>query len=279
MKTGFYAAYQSKDKGKNKLSLGLRDFIQPLLEDSNNLKIGENYLYIHKIDDKTVLFTKTNDKSLVQKINKTKASVEDVKNSLADDESLGFPSFIFMDGDIIGFARTIYGPTPSDLTEFLIGKGMHIDAGAKIKIEPLMRGTSRGDVMKMNFIGRTTVKVEAKSMAFGDILKTLGAKDIEGELFDSIEIVIKPKFKRNIKKLTQDIVSNPNPQFSDISMRAKDEAGDILADHYLSEKGHLSASIEKVKNAEIAEEMGYSFLRMKASILSSLERQVGKINS
>ncbi|WP_202303730.1 protein rexA [Dryocola clanedunensis] len=277
MKTGFYAVYQGK--GKSKLSLGLHDFIHPLLKEGNNLKIGDNYLYIHKIDDKTILFTKTNDKSLVQKINKTKSSVEDVKNSLADDESLGFPSFIFMDGDVIGFARTIYGPTTSDLVDFLIGKGMLVDAGTKIKIEPLMRGTSKGDVMKMNFIGRTTVKVEAKSTTFGDILKTLGAKDIEGELFDSIEIVIKPKFKRNIKKLTQDIVSNPNPQFSDISMRAKDEAGDILADHYLSEKGHLSASIERVKNAEIAEEMSYCFLRMKASILSSLERQVGKINS
>ncbi|EEI77871.1 hypothetical protein HMPREF0308_1853, partial [Corynebacterium striatum ATCC 6940] len=35
----------------------------------------------------------------------------------------------------------------------------------------------------------------------GDILKVLGATDIEGELFDSLDIVIKPKFKRDIKRL------------------------------------------------------------------------------
>ncbi|HII0079927.1 TPA: protein rexA [Klebsiella pneumoniae] len=277
MKTGFYAAYRSKDKGKRKTSLGLLGFIKSLINGKNSLNIGNNYLYIHEIDDKTFLFTKTNDKSLVQKINKSNASVEDIKSSLAEDESLGFPSFIFIDGDIIGFARTIYGPTTSDLTDFLIGKGMPADEGSRLQVEPLMRGTTKDDVMSMHFIGRTTVKVEAKSSAFGDILKTLGAKDIEGELFDSIEIVIKPKFKRNIKQLAKDIVSNPNPQFSDISLRAKDEAGDILADHYLSEKGHLSASLDKVTNAEIAEEIAYCFIRMKTAILESFDRQVGKL--
>ncbi|EEI22897.1 hypothetical protein, partial [Lactobacillus fermentum] len=65
-------------------------------------------------------------------------------------------------------------------------------------------------------------------------------------LFDSLDIVIKPKFKRDIKKVAKDIIFNPSPQFSDISLRAKDEAGDILTEHYLSEKGHLSVGTERV---------------------------------
>jgi len=279
MKTGFYAVYRSKDKGKHKTSLGLLKFIKSLSGGKTSLSLGNNYLYIHSIGDKTFLFTKTNDKSLVQKINKSNASVEDIKSSLAEDESLGFPSFIFIEGDIIGFARTIYGPTTSDLADFLTGNGMHIDGNEKLQVEPLMRGTTKDDVMKMHFIGRTTVKVEASSGVFGDILKTLGAKEVEGELFDSIEIVIKPKFKRDIKGLAKELVSNPNPQFSDISLRAKDEAGDILTDHYLSEKGHLSASLDKATNAEIAEEITYCFIRMKPAILQSFERQIGKLNS
>lgn len=278
MKTGFYAAYCSKDKGKHKTSLGLLDFLKSLSGGKNHLNIDSNYLYIHSIDDKNFLFTKTNDKSLVQKINKSNASVEDIKSSLAEDESLGFPSFIFIDGDVIGFARTIYGPTTSDLADFLTANGMHTDGNANIQIEPLMRGTTKEDVMKMHFIGRTTVKIEANSGIFGDILKTLGARDVEGELFDSIEIVIKPKFRRNIKELAKEIVSNPNPKFSDVSIRAKDEAGDILTDHYLSEKGHLSASLDKATNAEIAEEITYCFIRMKAAILESFERQIGKLS-
>ncbi|MDP1125035.1 protein rexA, partial [Klebsiella pneumoniae] len=96
-----------------------------------------------------------------------------------------------------GFARTVFGPTTSDLTDFLIGKGMSLSSGERVQIEPLMRGTTKDDVMHMHFIGRTTVKVEAKLPVFGDILKVLGATDIEGELFDSLDIVIKPKFKRD----------------------------------------------------------------------------------
>ncbi|REQ45435.1 protein rexA, partial [Mycobacterium tuberculosis] len=178
MKNGFYATYRSKNKGKDKRSINLSVFLNSLLADNHHLQVGSNYLYIHKIDGKTFLFTKTNDKSLVQKINRSKASVEDIKNSLADDESLGFPSFLFVEGDTIGFARTVFGPTTSDLTDFLIGKGMSLSSGERVQIEPLMRGTTKDDVMHMHFIGRTTVKVEAKLPVFGDILKVLGATDI-----------------------------------------------------------------------------------------------------
>ena len=277
MKNGFYATYRCKNKVKDKRSINLSVFLNSLLADNHHLQVGSNYLYIHKIDGKTFLFTKTNDKSLVQKINRSKASVEDIKNSLADDESLGFPSFLFVEGDTIGFARTVFGPTTSDLTDFLIGKGMSLSSGERVQIEPLMRGTTKDDVMHMHFIGRTTVKVEAKLPVFGDILKVLGATDIEGELFDSLDIVIKPKFKRDIKKVAKDIIFNPSPQFSDISLRAKDEAGDILTEHYLSEKGHLSAPLNKVTNAEIAEEMAYCYARMKSDILECFKRQVGKV--
>lgn len=86
MKNGFYATYRSKNKGKDKRSINLSVFLNSLLADNHHLQVGSNYLYIHKIDGKTFLFTKTNDKSLVQKINRSKASVEDIKNSLADDE-------------------------------------------------------------------------------------------------------------------------------------------------------------------------------------------------
>lgn len=71
-----------------------------------------------------------------------------------------------------------------------------------------MRGIIKDDVMHMHFIGWIMVKVEAKLSVFGDILKVLGAIDIEGELFDLLDIVIKLKFKRDIKKVAKDIIFN-----------------------------------------------------------------------
>ncbi|MEQ4950240.1 protein rexA [Klebsiella oxytoca] len=275
MKAGFYAIYCNKNKIKS--SLKLSALIRLHIKNGKTFsKLGDNYLYLHIIDDNTFLFTKTNDKCLVQKINKSRASVEDIQNSLAEDESLGFPSFLFVQDNIIGFARTIYGPTTTDLRDFLT-YGLGLDEAEKLTIEPLMRGTTTDDVMKMHFIGKTTVKVEAKTSFAGKILRALGSDDIEEELLDSIEIVIKPKHGRDIKKLAKKIVSNPDVQYSDIGVKAKDEAGSILTDHYLSQKGHLSAPITKTINAEIAEEMHYSYVRMKSSISSSIDRQVGII--
>lgn len=71
-----------------------------------------------------------------------------------------------------------------------------------------MRGIIKDDVMYMYFIGRITVKVEVKLFVFGDILKVLGVIDIEGEFFDLLDIVIKLKFKRDIKKVVKDIIFN-----------------------------------------------------------------------
>ncbi|EBM0566559.1 protein rexA, partial [Salmonella enterica] len=196
---------------------------------------------------------------------------------LAADETLGFPSFIYINKNTIGFCRTTYGPTIHDLIIFLTEKGLNTSEDSKITLEPIMRSTTKEDVMKMYYIGRTTVKVEAGTGIFNGILNFLGAKEIEGELFDSLEVIIKPKYKRDIKNLTQDIVNN-DENLSDISMRAKEEAGDILTDHYLSEKGHISSEIEKSTNEDIANEMHSCFTRMKGDINRNLKRQIGVIH-
>ena len=260
MKIGFYASY-AEDGKKAKYSIDIFGFLIRKTTGNKLISIdcGAHFLYMLQIDSNTFLFTKTNDSNLIQKISKSKSSVEEIGKSLASDESLGFASFVYFSDGVMGFARSMYGPTPNDLVHLLYEDQMPIPVNTKIIVEPLMRGTTKADVLKMHFIGRTTVKVEASSSLSDNILKLLGAKNIEGELLDSLEIVIKPKFRRDIKNLTKEIVSNPTKQYSDIGMKAKDEAGDVLADHYLTEKGHLSAKIEKATNAEIAEEIRYCF--------------------
>lgn len=208
MKNGFYVIYCSKNKGKDKCLINLFVFFNFLLVDNYYLQVGFNYLYIYKIDGKIFFFIKINDKSLVQKINRFKVLVEDIKNSFVDDELLGFLFFLFVEGDIIGFVRIVFGSIIFDLIDFLIGKGMLLSSGECVQIELLMRGIIKDDVMYMYFIGRITVKVEVKLFVFGDILKVLGVIDIEGEFFDLLDIVIKLKFKRDIKKVVKDIIFN-----------------------------------------------------------------------
>jgi len=278
MKIGFYGIY-SQASSKDKYSLDALNFLSQKSSITGSIAInsGSYYLYMHPIDSDTFLFTKTNDSNLIQKINKSNSSVEEIIKSLATDELLGFASYVYIHGDIMGFARSMYGPTTSDFAFFLKELQIPLNAGANISVEPLMRATTKADVLKMHFIGKTTVKVEATTGLSAGILTLLGAKDIEEELLDSIEIVIKPKPRRNIKNLTKDIVSNPAKQFSDIGMRAKDEAADIMTDHYLSEKGHLSAKIERSTNSDVADEIKFTFLRMKQNLNDTFIKQIGNL--
>lgn len=120
--------------------------------------------------EKLFSLPKQNDKSLVQKINRSKASVEDIKNSLADDENHWDSHLLFVEGDTIGFARTVFGPTTSDLMIF--NRERNVIAKWRARSDRATdEGTTKDDVMHMHFIGRTTVKVEAKLPVFGDILK------------------------------------------------------------------------------------------------------------
>lgn len=278
MKIGFYGIY-SQASSKDKYSLDALNFLSQKSSITGSIAInsGSYYLYMHPIDSDTFLFTKTNDSNLIQKINKSNSSVEEIIKSLATDELLGFASYVYIHGDIMGFARSMYGPTTSDFAFFLKELQIPLNAGANISVEPLMRATTKADVLKMHFIGKTTVKVEATTGLSAGILTLLGAKDIEEELLDSIEIVIKPKPRRNIKNLTKDIVSNPAKQFSDIGMRAKDEAADIMTDHYLSEKGHLSAKIVRSTNSDVADEIKFTFLRMKQNLNDTFIKQIGNL--
>jgi len=276
MKINFYAIY-SEDKEKNKFRASLSSkIVERVINTSDHAcEVDGHFLLMHQIDDNTFLLTKTYDSELVKKINTKTLTVDDIKESLATDESLGFPSFLHVKDDIIGFAHSFYGPRTRDLASFISAKKI-IDVDThKVIIEPLLRDMSNADVMKMSFVGRTTLRAEAGSGVTVGVLRALGMIDIDEELLDGIEITIKPKRSKDIKNLSKGIINNENNDFSDIHIKAREEAADILTDYYLSGKGHLNANIYKSSNAEVAEEMLTCFIRMKRVIMESYAMTVG----
>lgn len=276
MKINFYAVYsESKDKKKSRAAL-YEQIIEKVIKTSDHAcEVEGHFLLIHQIDDSTFLLTKTYDSELVKKINTRTLTVNDIKESLATDESLGFPSFVYINDNIIGFAHSFYGPRPRDLASFINAKKLINTENDKIIIEPLLRDMSSADVMKMSFVGRTTLRAEAGSGVTVSVLRALGLKDIDEELLDGIEITIKPKRSRDIKDLSRGIIGNDENDFSDVHIKAKEEAADILTDYYLSGKGHLNANLYKSSNAEVAEEMLTCFIRMKRVIMDSYAMTVG----
>ncbi|MDE9455245.1 protein rexA [Xenorhabdus bovienii] len=274
MKLNFHAVYTENEEF-NKFSMALESKINHsvISPKKHALECNGYYLYMHKISNHAYLFTKTNDGELIKKINKSTASVEDIKNSLASDESLGFPSFLYINKDVIGYASSIYGPSIRELKIYLCKK-LNFNSNHNLVIEPLIRNISSKETERMVFIGRTTLKTEADTNTFQKILAAFGASDVREELYEGIEVIIKPRKNKDIRKLASKIINNPDNKFSDIHIRAREELGDHLTDFYLSGQGIISTNLKKATNQEIAMEMENCHERTKHAIIKAMNESI-----
>lgn len=272
MKVNFYAVYAEDAQTKKKHPVDLLDIFQnKIIQKKNHAQVIEDYyVFAHHIHGECFLITKTNDSQLVQRINKKTLSIDEIKNVLDNDESLCYPSFLLIREGVIGFANTLYGPRTKDLTTYIACKGQ-LPSGRKLVIEPLMRDVSKTDALDMEFIGRTTLRIETGSNMLSSVLRAVGVETIDEELLSGIEITIKPKRMRNIRDMSKEVIRNAEGSHSDIHLKGREMAADILTDFYLSEKGHLSANIYKSSSEEIAEEMEACFIRMKPYISKSYQ--------
>lgn len=276
MKLNFYAVYLQDSKSQLKVSLDLLSAFRTQVIDAKNhaQQVDDYFVFAHHISGETFLLTKTFDSELVKKINRKTLSVDELRNALSSDESLGFPSFLQVRNNVIGFANTLYGPRTRDLASYINGK-CYIPSGYKLVIEPLMRDITKDDALDMQFIGRTTVRVETNSKLFSPLLRALGAETIDEELLEGLEITVKPKRLRNIKSLATGIIKNVDEQHESILLKGKEEAADLLTDFYLSSKGHIGANLYKSSNDEIASEMSTCYIKMKPIIAESYNKMFG----
>lgn len=268
MKMSFYAIYFSNGKDNSPCNLFESLSSQVVEKKGNALEVDDYFVFAHHIVDKSFLLTKTYDSAFVKRVNKKTFSIDEMKNALGNDETLAFPSFLLVKDNIIGYASSQHGPRTRDLQIYLSNK-LDIPMGFKLCIEPLMRDVSKDDALEMQFIGRTTLRVESGSKMFSPLLRATGIETIDEELLDGIEITLKPKRARNIRDMAKELIKNADDSHSDILIKGKEQAADLLTEYYLSNKGHLAANLYKSTNEDIAEEMETCFIRMKSVIMKS----------
>ncbi|PHM23749.1 hypothetical protein Xbud_03520 [Xenorhabdus budapestensis] len=174
----------------------------------------------------------------------------------------------------MGFASSMYGPKIRELKHYIMQKEL---SDTSLQIEPLMQNVTTENALTMQFIGRTTLRVESDGRGvaiINNILRTMGCRDIPEELLNGLEVIIKPKKNRDIKQITTQIIERQGDAFSDIHIKAREEMADILTEFYLSGKGQISANLHKVSNAEIAEEIHNCFVRMRSAIMRSFNQAI-----
>lgn len=277
MRLSFNAVYGLDKKTGKKMPLQLMELLSDQVITCKNhaQKIDDYYVYAHHISGDSFLITKTFDSELVKRINRKTLSIEEIKKVLGTDESLGFSSFLYIKGNVIGFAKSFHGPSIRELSNYINAK-CDLPEHYQMIIEPLMRDITKDDALKMNFIGRTTIRVESESRYLDTILRALGAQEIDEELLEGIEITIKPKRMRNIKKVAKDIINNIDEQHESILLKGKEESADMLTDFYLSNKGQLCSNLNRSKTEDLAQEMATCYIKMRPTIVQSMKDTFGE---
>lgn len=232
-------ALQNKKSG-DKYKIDIRTFLDNFTSSSNvklknSIKYMGDNLYLFKEDKDFYLFLRTRNDEIIKTIKAGKMEVQDIYSRLSKDERLGFASYIYFSKNFCSFATTQSGPKTTALSE-LVESLLQI---VKLKnyrflLIPMPTEITQNEAFQFNIIGRTIIELSPEHSFFKELLKTLG---IAGHYIEGLEVVIKPKIKRNIKddfeKLIKKLSNENLTGIKKIMFKAKNDIEESLREFYL----------------------------------------------
>lgn len=256
MKVNYFAHYLVLDSTESKYSFNLREFIRnfdrhaPAAFKKNLVTEFGEKLFIFYVSDGVYLFVMTKSSEIIKAINENQMSQSDIYDKLSADESLGFASYILPRKDYFGIGSTFYGPKITKFTQLINCILKNLDVlGINFKVYPLTSSATTAEVLKMPFVGRATFEVGMNNGIFQCLKEYFGDK-IETDT-DAIEIIIKPKKRKDINASFQAIASTiKDEDLKKFVVKAKHEFGEAATDFYIVGSGAVSDIISISQNEE-----------------------------
>lgn len=260
MKVNYFAYYLSKKRSDNKYLFDLKKFLANFHRHASDefkkslvTEFGEK-LFLFYIANGIYLFVMTNDSELIKAIDENQLEQSDIYKKLSENESLGFASYLYPKEEFFGLGSTFYGPKITKLTLFinliLIKLGIK---GIEFRVMPFSSSSDRDEILAMPFVGRTMLEVGKNNSLYQTFKEFFGTDAIEDET-DSIEIIIKPRRRKDINNSFPSIVD----KIGDIDLkkfivRAKQELGEAATDFYIVGKGSVADYVWGESEAKITE--------------------------
>lgn len=219
----------------------------------NSFLHADEKLSLIDLSNDTFLFLKGKDTEIVKAVNWSDISVEELSRRLQANEGIAFASHIVIKDSYLAFAATTLAPTISAFSSFmneLLTRLGHRDH--QFRLNAFTEQLSRNDALKMEFIGTTSIQVNAASSLFHHLAGVLGVADPDG-LHDlgSFELVLKPKRRQNIKELSRHLVELETDGIERLTIRARKEMEDRLTDFRLEGIGIFQDLVEPAERQSI----------------------------
>ena len=213
---------------------------------------NENIYLFHNIGD-LYFFITTRSDEIIKKINSENLDVNEIYTALEANERLGFASYVYIKDKYICFSSTMLAPKISWLSFFIDNLFKKIGAQQyHIKLNSFLSQASRADVMRVPFIGRTTIEFSKENALGEDIIRLLGLTNEDLADFGSFELIIKPEKRRSVHRFIKKLLPRvPDQGMTKFVAKAKEEIEDSLTDFYLMGRGAISDTITPKNEREI----------------------------
>lgn len=250
MRLNYFGYHLENIRTSKKYLFDMRNFIRIFcsidnVEFKNSFTYGDEHLYLFPASRDIYLFVMTRSKEVIKKINTNTLSVNEIYDLLEQGEQLGFTSYVYFQQNFIGFASTMFAPKITAFTNLIdtIFEKLGIE-NYKFITEVFIHQATKEEILRLPFIGRTTIKIDKENNFATDILNTMGVTIEDTSELNSFEIVITPKSRKNIKPIVKKFITNIESQgLEKFIVKAKDELQDNLIDLYLVGKGAISELI------------------------------------
>lgn len=266
-----YFGYSLKNtvSGKNilfDLKLFLKEFCKlDFPKFKNGFSHNDEKLYLlHTVGD-SYLFLMTRSNELIRKVNTNDITVSEIKNLLDQNEQLGFASYLLFKENVFGFASTLLAPKVDIFTKYIndLLEALGITEWTFVP-QALLYQATKEEALKFEYIGRTTIELSKENSFIKDILATINADSSDTIDLDGIEIIIKPKVRKNIKNTVDKFLNKiPDDGVEKMIMKARSEGVSQMTDLYIVGRGAISDSIDKSKEPKIPDLLEEKFQKNK----------------
>lgn len=231
-------------------------------------------LYLLPFGLSTYLFVQTKTKEIIKAIEGSTLSVQDIRDKLLQNESIGFASYVYMDASYLGIATKVLSPRITAFCEMMT-KVVAGYGGTDYVFVPtiLAEKLPKSAIKSLDHVGSVTVEMNTANTYAQDLIKTFTNRDANN-LADiaSIEITIRP-MRKGKKSLLSDlaaIATNvPNKGLVSLEARAKVTAADLMTDIFIVGEGGIRDFIEFKNEVDLQ-----SLIPQRAAGNSALQAKV-----
>lgn len=258
MKVNYFGYYLKNTNTGKSVLFDLRNLLKEYCKLNaakfkNNFSHNDEKLYLlHSVSD-AYLFLMTRSNELIRKVNTNDITVGEIKNLLDQNEQLGFASYILFKENAFGFGSTLLAPKVDVFSKYIndLLEALGITEWRFVS-QALLYQATKEEALSFEHVGRTTIELSKENSFIKDILATVSADSTDTFDLDGIEIIIKPKKRKNIKETVDKFLKAiPDEGVEKMIMKARAEGASQMTDLYIVGRGAISDSVDKSKEPRI----------------------------